>query len=261
MIVSRVRDPLLRNALRGAAHPEEDVVTNAAFAMDALQRGFPRLLVRSGAALHERRPVGIRVLDVDDLLLRRWEAERRAEDLPTPRLAYLTRRLQEFTERSATEGTWVDSAFADLSRAAGRPLPVPLRSFARRVLEFPSRYASLHDLAGTCGLSHGALKARFRRRELASPYTYLRWFRVMAVAEVLSDRRVTVARAAHRTGFTSAGNLCRTTASLVGTTPTELRTVRGWNRLVVQFAWTHLTPDTLDGWTTLTELFPGRRVA
>jgi hypothetical protein len=30
---------------------------------------------------------------------------------------------------------------------------------------------------------------------------------------------------------------------------------------VVQFAWTHLTPDTLDGWTTLTELFPGRRVA
>lgn len=261
MIVSRVTDPLLQEAVRGAAHPEEDVVSDAELAADALQRGFPRLLVRSGAAVHERRPTGIRVLDLDDLVLRRWEAERRAEELPTPRLAHLTRRLQGLTERTAGEGTWVDSAFADLSRAAGRPLPVPLRAFARRVLEFPSRYTSLDDLAGAGGLSDGALKARFRRRELASPYTYLRWFRVMAVAEVLSDRRVTVAAAAHRTGFTSAGNLCRTTATLVGTTPTELRTVRGWNRLVVQFAWIHLTPQALDGWTTLTELFRRRRVA
>jgi AraC-like DNA-binding protein len=261
MIVSRVTDPLLRQALRGAAHPEEEVVVDADLATEALQWGFPRLLVRAGAATQDRQPTDLRVLDLDDVMLRRWEAERRAADLPAPRLDHLVRRLQGLVERSASERTWVDSALADLSRAAGQPLPFPFRALARRVLEFPRRYTSLDDLAGACGLSHGALKARFRRRALASPYTYLRWFRVIAVAQVLSDRRVTVAQAAHRIGFTSAGNLCRTTATLIGTTPTELRTVRGWNRLVVQFAWIHLTPDALQAWTTLTELFSQRRVA
>jgi len=260
MIVSRVTDPLLRQAVRDAAHPEEEVVTEPALVAEALQSGFPRLLVRSGGAIDDRRPSGVRVLDLNDLLLRRWEAERRSEDLPTPRLEHLTRRLHVFVERPATEGTWVDVALADLSRAAGRQLPFPLRGFGRRVLEFPSRYTSLHDLSEACGVSRGALKARFRRRGLASPYTYLRWFRTMAVAEVLSDRRVTVAKAAHRLGFTSAGNLCRVTADIAGTTPTELRSVRGWNRLLVRFAWIHLTPDALDGWATLADLFR-RRVA
>ena len=31
-------------------------------------------------------------------------------------------------------------------------------------------------------MSRGALKARFRRRDLPSPSTYLRWFRILAVA-------------------------------------------------------------------------------
>jgi AraC-like DNA-binding protein len=260
MIVSRVADPLLQQAVRGAAHPEEDVVTDAMLVAEALQSGFPRLLVRSGASVHDRLPRGVHVLDLDDSLLRRWETERRAADMLSPKLDYLVRRLRVLVERPVSEGSWVDSALADLSRAAGMPLPSPLRGFARRVFEFPSRYTSLHDLSDACGLSRGALKARFRRRGLASPYTYLRWFRVMAVAEVLSDRRVTVAAAGHRLGFTSAGNLCRVTASLAGTTPTELRTIRGWNRLVVRFAWVHLTPDALGAWTTLTDLFE-RRVA
>ena len=260
MIVSRVSDPLLQQAVRRAAHPEEDVVADAALTADALQFGFPRLLVRAGVALGERTPGGVAVLDLDDLLLGRWEAERRRDELPPPKLEDLTRRLRLLMERPVTDGTWVDSALADLSRAAGGTLPVPLRSFARRVLEFPSRYTSLHGLSRACGMSRGALKAKFRRRGLASPHTHLRWFRVMAVAEVLSDRRVTVASTAYRLGFTSAGNLCRVTATLADTTPTELRTVHGWNRLVVRFAWTHLTPEALEAWSTLTDLF-GRRAA
>jgi AraC-like DNA-binding protein len=261
MIVSRVTDPLLRQAVRGAAHPEEDVVTGAELVAEALQWGSPRLVVRSGAPPHDRQWKRVRVLDVDDLLLRRWESERRAEDLASPRLEYLIRRLQVLMERSPTEGTWVDSALADMSRAAGAQLPFPLRAFARRVFEFPTRYTTLHDLSDACELSRGALKAKFRRRGLASPYTYLRWFRVIAVAAVLSDRTVTVAKAAHRVGFTSDGNLCRTTSALAGTTPTELRTVLGWNRLVVRFAWLHLTPEALHAWTTLSDLFERRRVA
>lgn len=260
MIVLRVTDLLLRRAARGAAHPEEDVVADPELALEALQLGFPRLLVRSGSYLSDRRPDGVRVLDLDDLTLRRWETERRSQELPPARLDHLTDRLRLLTERSSVEGTWVDSALADLGRAAGAALPPPLRTFARRVLEFPSRYTSLHGLADCCDTTRGALKARFRRRGLASPYMYLRWFRVLAVAEVLSDRRVTVSRAAHRLGFTSAGNLCRTTDALARMTPTELRTVHGWNRLIVRFAWIHLTPDALDAWGTLEDLFE-RRVA
>jgi AraC-like DNA-binding protein len=261
MIVSRVSDPVLQQALRRAAHPEEELVTDAFLGVEALQLGFPRLLVRSGSALRETAPAGLRILDLDDVTLRRWEAERRAEELPAPRLDDLVRRLRILTERSSTERTWADAAIADLGRAAGMPLPPALRTFARRVFEFPSRYTSLHDLADACGLSRGALKARFRRRGLASPYTYLRWFRSMAVAEMLSDRDVSVARAAHRLGFTSAGNLCRTIASMAETTPTELRTVRGWNRLVVRFAWIHLTPEALEGWRGLGLFQRRRRVA
>ena len=261
MIVVRVHDRVLEAAVKVSAHPEEDVITDHEPGLDALRLGFPRVLVRAGCGLRERPPGSVRVIDLDDVLLARWETERRAEALPAPRLEHLASRLQGLLERSASDRTWADAALADLGRAAGRRLPPPLRTFARRVFELPSRYTTLHDVSGACGLSRGALKARFRRRGLESPYTYLRWFRVMAVAEVLSDPGITVARAAHRLGFTSAGNLCRITASVAETTPTELRTGEGWNRLVVRFASEHLTPGALDGWATLTQLFGRRKAA
>lgn len=255
MIVSRVPDPLLRRAVRNATHPEEEVVADEELVLEALTLGFPRLLVRSGRWVGERAPAHVPVLDLDDVLLGRWEAERRTQELPPPRLEYLTRRLRGLLERPAADATWADAALAELGRAAGAPLPAPLRTFARHVFEFPSRYTKLHALADCCDLTRGALKARFRRRGLASPYTYLRWFRIMAVSEVLSDRDVTVAQAAHRLGFTSAGNLCRVCEGLADTTPTELRTVRGWKRLVVRFAWIHLSADALDAWGTMDDLF------
>jgi AraC-like DNA-binding protein len=260
MIVARVNDPYVCRALRAAAHPEEDVVTDAALVADALQNGFPRLLVRAGRREGPDAPAGVAVLDLDDVLLRRWEAERREDELLVPRVEFLAARLRLLVAASPSEATWVDSALADLSRAAGARLPVPLRSFARRVLEFPGHYTSLHDLARACGVTRGALKARFRRRGLASPYAYLRWLRIIAVAELLSDRSVTVGAAAHRLGFTSAGNLCRMLASLSGLTPTEVRTVQGRRRLSISFASTYLTPEALEAWTELEGLFR-RRVA
>ena len=82
----------------------------------------------------------------------------------------------------------------------------------------------------------------------------------MAAAQVLSDRSVTVATAALGLGFGSSGNLCRMMAALAQTTPTEVRTVRGWNRLLITFAWAHLTPSALDAWAQVGPLFQ-RRVA
>lgn len=157
--------------------------------------------------------------------------------------------------------SWADRTLADLSKAAGTPRPAPLRAFGRRILEFPTHYHDLHAMARASHLSRGALKARFRRRGLESPYTYLRWFRMMAVSYLLSDREVTVAQAAYRLGFTSDGNLCRAMVSLTRLTPTEVRTVRGWNRLLIAFAWTYLTGFVARGveWVART-LRPARRL-
>jgi AraC-like DNA-binding protein len=260
MIVLRCTDPVLRSAVALAAHVEEDVVTDGELAVEALQWRFARLLVRAGGHLGTKAPEGLRVLDLDDATLRRWEAERRSEEMPPPKLAFLVGRLSSLVEPSTMGPTWVDTVLADLGRAAGSRLPVALRCFARHVLEFPTRYTSLHAIADGCELSRGALKARFRRRGLASPSVYLRWLRLIAAAQVLSVRSVSVSSAAHRVGFTSDGNLCRTMMALAQLTPTEVRTVRGWNRLLITFAWAHLTPAALDGWAQVGPLFQ-RRVA
>jgi AraC-like DNA-binding protein len=256
MIVARCNDPMLRRALRVAAPVEEDVVTEPEMVAEALQWGFARMLVRDhGFTATEAR---VSLLDLDEATLRRWENERRSEEVPLSRMDFLTRRLRALVARAGADATWVDSALADLSRAAGERLPLPLRAFARRVMEHPTRYTSLHEVSRACDLSRGALKARFRRRGLASPSVYLRWFRLMTAAEMLSDRETTVSGTAHRLGFTSAGNLCRTMAALAQVTPTEVRTLQGWNKLLITFAWSHLTPDALDAWADLDDLFQVR---
>jgi len=122
-------------------------------------------------------------------------------------------------------------------------------------MEFPSHYVDLHPLARVTGLSRGALKARFRRRGLVSPFVYVRWFRALAAAHLLADREVTTLQAAHRLGYTTGGNFCRTIKSVTGLSSTEVRGIHGWNRLLVTFAWRHLGPEALAGWGELEDLF------
>ncbi len=263
MLIAHLSDTRLLAAVRGAAHPEEDVISDRELGTDALVLGYPRLIVVSDAA--DAFPVSgsgarVPVLDLDVAMLARWEAERRARHVPPPRTDFLVERLVGLLERQATESTWVDRALGELGRAAGAALPLPFRAFARRVFEFPSHYHDLHPMAAACGLTRGALKARFRRRGLPSPYAYIRWLRLMACAHLLADRSVTVARTARRFGYTSAGNLCRTMMSLTGLTPTEARTQNGWNHLVIAFARTHLDGEAIAAWRELDELFH-RRVA
>ena len=255
MIVVQASDPYLRRAVLRGAHVEEDVVTEPRLAVEAIERGFPRVVVRDEE--HDWPPLGdaVRRVDVTGELLRRWETERRGAELPPTRLDHFTEKVTVLVEATAEDRSWVDRTLSELSRATGRRLPLPLRSFARRILEFPSHYTTLHPLADACGTTRGALKARFRRRELSTPSTYLRWFRLIAVSQLLSDRDVTVAEAASRLGFTSDGNLCRTMWNVLEMTPTEVRSVRGWNRILVTFAWSHLTAGLLEAWSTLDDLF------
>ena len=258
MIVLQVADPLLRRAAARAAHPEEDVVADARLVTQALELARPRAVIRDGrlrgrAGAHD-------VIDLDETVLSRWESERRSLPLPPTRVEFYADRLRNLLRDVDTGVSAADRVLSMLSRAAGQQLPFPLRSFGRRVLEFPAHYTSLHPLAEACGTSRGALKARFRRRAIDTPSTYLRWFRVLAVADVLADNDVTVAVAARRCGYTSDGNLCRALATVAGMTPTEVRTVTGWNRLLITFAWSHLTADALEGWAALDDLF-ARRIA
>lgn len=255
MIVVQASDPHLRRAVLRGAHPEEDVVAEPRLAVEAIERGFPRLVVRDEDHDWPPLPEGVRLVELTTDLLRGWEAERRAVELPPTRLDHLAQRVAGAVEGRAEDRSWVDTSLAELGRAAGRRLPGTLRSFGRRILEFPSHYTTLHPLAEACGTTRGALKARFRRRGLSTPYTYLRWFRLMAVSQLLSDRSVTVAEAASRLGFTSDGNLCRTMWNVLEMTPTDARSLRGWNRILVTFAWSHLTPDRLEAWSTLDQLF------
>jgi len=258
MIVAYVSDPHLRNAVCSAAHPEEEVVLDRGLAVEAFEWAHPRLVVNAEGGSLVGVPSNVPVVELDRRTLERWESGWRSSGLPARRLGELTDRVRALIDRHACDVTWVDRVFADLARAAGSPLPRPLRTFGRRLLEFPTRYTNLYAMAEACGMSRGALKARFRRRSLASPYTYLRWFRAMAVANALADRSVTVAMAAHRLGFTSDGNLCRTLISLTGVTPTEMRSVRGWNRLLITFAWSHLSPEAIEAWDGLEDLFERR---
>ena len=176
-------------------------------------------------------------------------------EVPPPRVEYAAHRLTQLLPARTEPPTWVDRALADLARAAGARLPMALRSVGRRVMEFPSHYADLHPLADVTGMTRGALKARFRRRGLVSPSVYVRWFRALAAAHLLANREVTTLQAAHRLGFTTGGNFCRTIKSVTGLSSTEVRGIHGWNRLLVTYAWRHLGPEALAGWQTLDDLF------
>ena len=254
MIVVQVVDPTLRRAALRAASPEEDVVSGG-LVHEAIDLGFPRLVVRGPEARRRTLPEGVPALDLDEGLLRTWEAERRAIELRPTRTEHLESRLRTMIEEHAAHATVSDRLLAELSRAAGARLPLPLRGFTRRILDFPWRYRSLHSVAAACDTSRGALKARFRRRGLPTPFAYLRWYRVLALSHYLSDPSITVAAAAHRLGFTSDGNLCRMLWSMTGTTPTEIRSASARRRLVLEHAWSFLSADALEGWATLDDLF------
>src|SRR5262245_59203025 len=195
MIVGLCTDPILRAALRRTAHPEEDVILDERLAGAALELGFPRVVIyvpEDSHPLVRRLPqldAGVRTVAVTQGTLRAWEFQRRTHEVPPSRVDHMAFQLRALLARDAAMPSRVDRALAELSRAAGARLPAPLRSVARRVMEFPTHYADLHGLAEVSRMSRGALKARFRRRGLPSPSEYVRWFRVMAASMLLADRQ------------------------------------------------------------------------
>lgn len=260
MIVALLSDPFLRATVRKAALPDEDVVWKAGAVREALDRGFPRLAVhasddRATGGPERLVPDELPLLGLTGSTLDAWENSRRSGGFAISRVDDHARRLRSLMNSISGPLPWVEGIFRDLRRATGHRLPRPVRGLGRRVLEFPSRYEDLHALAGLTGLSRGALKARFRRRDLPSPYAYLRWFRVLAAAHVLADPDVTTEEAAYRTGLHSSGNLCRYVQDVSGLAPTDLRRNSSRTLLVTRFARQCFEPVHREGWTTLDDLF------
>ena len=261
MILAPIQDRTLRMAVRRAALPEEDVLHRLEDVRQALRFGYPRLLV---CRAEDRIPLRdeillwnrtVPVLEISGPTMRRWESEWQVDGLAVTRIDDSALRLRRLIGRAATDSVWVEGVFSDLTHTLGRGLPPEFRGFSRRVLEFPSWYSSLTLLGGAFGLSPGAVKARFHRRGLPSPSRYLRWFRLLAAARVLSDPEETTLTASFRLGFASDGNFCRWVRATSGLTPSSLRDWNGRLLLLIRFAEECLPDGSLERWESFEGLF------
>jgi AraC-like DNA-binding protein len=138
-----------------------------------------------------------------------------------------------------------------MKESVGRGLPPALQSFLRRVLEDPSGYSDLQAVQARAGISAGALKGRFRRRDLPSPFDYLRWGRVLAASHLLKNPKRSVATTARLLGMGTSGNLCRYVLTTTGLSPGHFRTPGGRETLNLAFRWRLLALEALHEWDTL----------
>lgn len=261
MIVALLSDPFLRATVQKGALPDEDVFWTPDDVRLALEQGYPRLGIHASEDPHPlgdpRRivPGEVPLVALTRPTLRAWESARRSDGFAVSRIDDHGRRLRGLMQAKGASLPWVERIFRDLGRAAGVGLPRPLRGFGRRILELPAGYEDLHAMADLTGLTRGALKARFRRRDLPSPYTYLRWFRVLAASHVLSDPDTTTEEAAFRLGLHSSGNFCRFVQEVSGLAPSEIRDSVGRTRLIAAFVRECLTKEQVEGWKSLDDLF------
>lgn len=247
--------------MRRAALPEEDVFHGIEEVRHALRFGFPRLLVcraedqaRLGDLLqYDKLMIPVLAIAADGF--RGLGAAREAEGLAISRVDDSALRLRGLLEDTAMATGFVEAVFSDLSQIIGGALPPEFRGFSRRMLEYPMRYSSLGSLSGALGLSSGALRARFRRRDLPSPSIYHRWFRLLAAARILGDPRETTLTASSRLGFASDGNFCRWVSATSDLTPSSIRNWNGRLLLLIKLAERCLPEGSLERWESLGGIF------
>ena len=259
MILAPVKDRSLLHAVRRAALPVEDVFVETEDILEALQAGFPRvsILERESDDLATRliRGIGSKlpILEIAPFDLR----DLRGSTTPvvTRQIDVDPVRMRRMIEQVARPMNWVEGLLRDLGRLAGRPLPLEVRALARRVLEFPSRYALTEEVARAVGLSPGAMKARFRRRGIPSPFAYTVRLRALCACELLAGRGMTTTSVAFHMGYSSGGNFCRAFRMLTGLKPSVGATVQGRLAVTTSFAAELLRPEQLEKWDDLGPLF------
>jgi AraC-like DNA-binding protein len=252
MILALTSTPEWREALAAAARPDEDVRFGRDEVHRVLAAGYPRALVleedtRAESAARRCRASGIRVV--------RLPAAVDPEVRRVGRVRWIRSALAD------TSPSWVDRTLADCERAVGGLLPSAFRGFARRVLEDPTRLSTVEAIAPALGLSPGALRARFRRRALPSPSSYLRGLRLLSVAHRLRSSSVSTARVAWQLGFHSSGNLARFVRAQCGRTPSRLRSPETEVELLLLFVARGLGRREVEEWRGLDSTFARDRWA
>lgn len=259
MILAPIKDPSLRLAVRRASLAVEDVFVETEDILAALRTGTPRVAILEPGSdepvVRLIRRVGSKlpILEIAPYDLRNLRYS--TTSVVTRQIDIDPVRLRRMIEQVARPMGWVDGILRDLSHVAGRPLPLELRALARRVLEFPSRYALTEEVAGTAGLTPGAMKARFRRRGLPSPFAYTARLRALYACEFLSRRGMTTTSVAYQMGYSSSGNFCRAFLKLTGFRSSVGATVQGRLAVTTSFGADLLRADQLDGWDHLGPLF------
>ncbi|NNF28739.1 MAG: helix-turn-helix domain-containing protein [Gemmatimonadetes bacterium] len=261
MIVSCVADPELRRAVLRLAAPDEDVFESDPDGLSGLRHGLARCVVRE-TSRPEFEPVRLREggpgeppeIVITAGTLSRWRFDHRRGRLGADFAEAIVESLRGPFGRVPAPGL-TERVFRGLERAAGVNLPAAFRGLARRVLEYPRHYGSLGALATRVGTTTGALQGRFLRRGLRSPSEHLRRLRLLAVSEGFDDAGLTVAVAADRYGYTSAGNLCRTLQNTVEKAPSDLREPVHRLELIARFAQDFLDEEAVGAWPDLEDLF------
>ena len=259
MILAPVKDPSLLRAVRRASLPVEDVFVESEDIRRALLAGSPRLSILEPelddalARLIRRAGPKLPILEIAPYDLR--NLRRSTTSVATRQIDVDPLRLRRMIEQVARPMSWVERILRDLGQVAGRPLPLEHRALARRVLEFPSRYALTEEVAGTAGLTPGAMKARFRRRGLPSPFAYTIRLRALCACEFLSRQEMTTTSVAYHMGYSSSGNFCRAFLKLTGLKPSVGGTVKGRLVVTTSFGAELLRAEQLDKWDGLGALF------
>jgi AraC-like DNA-binding protein len=259
MILAPIKDRYLLRAVRRASLAVEDVFTEAEDILGALRVGSPRISILEPesddlvAQLIRRMGSKLPILEIapHDLRTLRYSTT----SIATRQIDIDPVRLRRMIEQVARPMGWVDRVLRDLGQLAGRPLPLELRALARRVLAFPSRYALTDEVSGTAGLTPGAMKARFRRRGLPSPFAYTVRLRALCACEFLSRQDTTTASVVYRMGYSSSGNFYRAFLKLTGLRPSVGATVQGRLAVSTSFAAELLSAEQLARWDDLGPLF------
>ena len=259
MILAPIKDSSLLRAVRRASLPVEDVFVETEDILRALRVGFPRVSILESESddmvARLIRSIGseLPILEVAPLDLRSLRGA--TTTVVTRQIDIDPFRLRRMIEQVARPMSWVDGLLRDLGRSAGRPLPLELRAFARRVLEFPSLYARTEEIAGNAGLTPGAMKARFRRRGLPSPFAYTVRLRALCACDLLARPEVTTSSVAYHMGYSSSGNFCRAFLHLTGMRPSAGATVQGRLAVTTSFAAELMQAEQLEKWDSLGPLF------
>lgn len=259
MILAPLKDRSLLQAVRRASLQVEDVFVRPEDILAALRLGFPRVSIlepgSDEAVVRMIRGVASKlpILEIAPYDLRNLRGA--TTSVVTRQVDIDPVRLRRLIEQVARPMGWVDGLVRDLGQVAGRPLPLELRALVRRVLEFPSRYALTEEVAGTAGLTPGAMKARFRRRGLPSPFAYTVRLRALCACELLSRREMTTASVAYHMGYSSSGNFCRAFLQLTGLRLSVGASVQGRLAVTTAFAAELLQEEQLEKWDGLGRLF------